>query len=490
MEKTAKVIQKPFGWPFLPARMQYADFAASRIGRIVVRSPWFQPLLIFANLAIFTILILAGIFGTPVGNHNAAIIMVWIFWFFILMALLIPIGGRAWCIMCPLPALGEWASRGSIIQKSSRTFNLGVKWPKRLDNIWLQNFGFLLIAVLSPLILTRPWATSWMLIGFIVLAIILSVVFVHQKKIGRIFCKYVCPVGGFIGLYSLTGPVEVKIKDREVCRRDRTRSCVVGTDKSWGCPWFQVLPNMDRNLYCGLCTECIKSCPYDNIAFRLRPFAADLLKVRKLDEAFKSFIMIGCGAIFLAVFFGWWGVLKDLANPITGVFAQGPIHWTNLAIYGAIVWAVALGVVPGLALTTAWLTKVISGKTEVSVKKLFIDIGYALVPFGLAVWVAFTVGMILVNGSYVIPVLSDPLGWGWNLFGTAHYSWRPYFPELVPYLEMLIVGVGAVASTMTALRLAKENFGEARAATATLPTTLLLIVLGGTFAYLFTAGGW
>lgn len=489
MEKKPKTAQEPFGCPFLPGKTQQADFAASRIGKVVLRSRWFQPLLILANLAIFTVIILAGIFGTPVGNHNAAIIMVWIFWFFLLIALLIPIGGRAWCMMCPLPALGEWASRGSIIRKSNRTFNLGIKWPKWLDNIWPQNFGFLMIALLSPLILTRPWATSFMLIGFIVLAIILSVTFVHQKRIGRIFCKYVCPVGGFIGLYSLMGTVEVKIKDPEVCRLHKTRDCVTGTANGWGCPWFQVLPNMDRNLYCGLCTECFKNCPKDNLAFRLRPFAADLLKVRKLDEAFKSFIMIGCGAMFLAVFFGWWGALKDVANPISGVFAQGPVHWTNLAIYGATLWAVALGVVPGSALATAWLSKVLSGDREVPQKQLFIDLGYALVPFGLAVWVAFMVGMIMVNGSYIIPVLSDPFGWGWNLFGTAHYAWRPYFPELVPFLEMLIVGVGVLASTMTAARLAKENFGEERIVVGTLPTVLLLAAFGSVFAYLFSAGG-
>ena len=473
MQKSAQQSQETFGCPFLPGNMQQADFAASRIGQKVLRSRWLQPLLIFANLAIFAVIILAGLFGTPVGNHNAAIIMVWIFWFFLLIALLIPIGGRAWCMMCPLPALGEWASRGSIIRKSNRTFNLGVKWPKRLDNIWLQNIGFLVVALLSPLILTRPWATSWMLIGFIAVAIILSLVFVHQKRIGRIFCKYVCPVGGFIGLYSLMGTIEVKIKDPEVCRQHKTRDCVTGTANGWGCPWFQVLPNMERNLYCGLCTECFKNCPKDNLAFRL----------------FKSFIMVGCGALFLAVFFGWWGWLKDVANPISGVFAQGPIHWTNLAIYGAILWTTALGVVPGLALLTAWLTKTISGASDMSVKKLFIDVGYALVPFGLAAWVAFMLGMIMVNGSYILPVLSDPFGWGWNLFGTANYAWRPYLPEAVPYLEVLIVGIGAAASTVTALRLAKENFGEERAAAATLPTVLLLALFGGAFAYLFTAGG-
>ncbi len=166
------------------------DFTRIKILNKIFKSRSFQPALMLLNLTVFAILILAGIYGTPIGNRNAAIIMVWILWFSLLIALLVPLGGRAWCLMCPLPGPGEWLSRLSIIRKSRHQLNLGLKWPKKLDNIWMQNFGFLIIATLSPVILTRPAATSYMLLFFIFLGIILSVLFKKQGRRGRTFCKY------------------------------------------------------------------------------------------------------------------------------------------------------------------------------------------------------------------------------------------------------------------------------------------------------------
>jgi len=52
----------------------------------------------------------------------------------------------------------------------------------------------------------------------------------------------------------------------------------------------------------------------------------------------------------------------------------------------------------------------------------------ALLPLGLGGWVAFTLSFALPKAHYVLAVLSDPLGWGWDLFGTTGASG---FPGLV-----------------------------------------------------------
>jgi hypothetical protein len=31
------------------------------------------------------------------------------------------------------------------------------------------------------------------------------------------------------------------------------------------------------------------------------------------------------------------------------------------------------------------------------------------------------VSLLLTAGQFIIPLVSDPFGWGWNLFGTAGY---------------------------------------------------------------------
>src|SRR6185295_5273903 len=44
-----------------------------------------------------------------------------------------------------------------------------------------------------------------------------------------------------------------------------------------------------------------------------------------------------------------------------------------------------------------------------------------LVPIAIGYHVAHYLVFLLVQGQYIIPLLSDPFGYGWNLVGTAGY---------------------------------------------------------------------
>jgi polyferredoxin len=169
----------------------------------VLRSRLFQPVLMLTTLAFFVIVILTGLFGTPAGNRNFGIVFVWIVWWALLMIVMVPFMGRAWCAMCPIPAPGEWLQRRSIVKRSSgKLSTLRWRFPKRFRNMWLQNFGFLGVAIFSAIILTHPNITALVLLGFILTGVVLSILYEN-----RVFCRYVCPVGGFIGLYSMMSPL-------------------------------------------------------------------------------------------------------------------------------------------------------------------------------------------------------------------------------------------------------------------------------------------
>jgi hypothetical protein len=89
--------------------------------------------------------------------------------------------------------------------------------------------------------------------------------------------------------------------------------------------------------------------------------------------------------------------------------------------------------------------------------QLFADYGAVLVPLGLAVWMAFTLSFTMVNLSYAWPALSDPFGWGWNLFGTADMAWTPYLSGIVSYLQIPVLTAGLVAAVALALRAAHQH---------------------------------
>jgi len=289
--------------------MTSTRFELTRYGwlKSLLKSRLLQPALMLITLFFFVLAILTGLIGTPAGNRNFGIIFVWIVWWALLIMVLVPFFGRLWCMVCPIPAPGEWLQRRTIVQhKPGRLHTLRRRWPSRLRNIWLQNFGFLAMAIFSTVILTRPGVTAWVLLGTILLGVGLSIAF--EK---RVFCRYVCPVGGFIGLYSLTSTIELRVKDVQVCKDHTSKDCVVGTACSYGCPWLVFPGNMERNTHCGMCAECLKACPKDNIALNLRPFGADLLvaKGRSLDEAYKALIMLACALLYSAVLLGPWGWL-------------------------------------------------------------------------------------------------------------------------------------------------------------------------------------
>jgi hypothetical protein len=71
-------------------------------------------------------------------------------------------------------------------------------------------------------------------------------------------------------------------------------------------------------------------------------------------------------------------------------------------------------------------------------------------------WVAFSLSFVLTNASYILASLSDPLGLGWNLFGTASLAWQPMLTSiLAPGQTLALVG-GFIWSGRTAQKAAKE----------------------------------
>src|SRR3989337_2709574 len=95
-----------------------------------------------AALAGFVLAIAAGLAGPPVGSRNFGIIAVWIAWWAALILVAVPLAGRGWGSICPLPLPGEWAPSGGILAPAARRRGLGLRWPRRLSNLWIQNAGF------------------------------------------------------------------------------------------------------------------------------------------------------------------------------------------------------------------------------------------------------------------------------------------------------------------------------------------------------------
>lgn len=427
------------------------EITRNPIIKATLRNRWPQFVIRVIALAGFVLAIVAGFVGTPVGNHNFGIVFVWIVWWALLMLILVPLAGRSWCAVCPIPMPGEWLQNGALLKPRGKGFGLNRKWPKRFRNIWMQNIAFTLLALFSAVVLTQPSVTGVVLLLFLIIALVTSLIFER-----RAFCRYLCPVGGFIGLYSQVAPVEVRVKDPAVCAVHSEKSCYTGSQDGYGCPWLVYPGTLTKNINCGLCMECLRTCTQDNVALNLRSFGADLKQSsgHKLDEAFKAFIMLGAALTYSAVMLGPWGVLKSAAYSI------GTAEWLVYAVtLLGLIYVILPGaflIAVGVGRTLARVLNPSQGSRE-SLKKSFAAFATALIPLGLMAWLAFSLSFVFASLSYVWPVVSDPLGAGWNLFGTAGVAWQPYLMSIVPFLQAGVLIGGLGWACVVARRIAAEQ---------------------------------
>src|SRR5512136_660257 len=204
--------------------MTPSELTRNRLVKATLRARWPQFIIRAIALAGFLFAILSGLIGTPVGNHNFSIVFVWIVWWALLMLIAVPFLGRGWCAVCPILMPGEWLQNGALLKPRGKGLGLNRKWPRRFRNIWLQNIAFTLLALFSVAVLTQPGVTGVVLLLLLLTALATSLIFER-----RAFCRYLCPVGGFIGLYSQAAPLEVRVRDPRVCATHTTKTCYTGS---------------------------------------------------------------------------------------------------------------------------------------------------------------------------------------------------------------------------------------------------------------------
>ena len=454
--------------------------------RALLKSRWFPFLPIVFNLFIFTIILLAGfIGGLGAGNYNFGVMIVWILWWVLLMMFMVPLIGRFWCMMCPFPLIGDWIQRGKLINVGKqKSWGLGKRWPNKLRNLWPLVILFWVSTWFSGFFTVKPFATFILLGAIILIAIIIALFF--EK---RTFCLFVCPVSGFQGLYANFSLFGVRSRDPEICKKHVPKTCVVGNEKGYGCPWMELPYEMNRNTYCGLCFECLKTCPYDNMDLVLKPFGQDLFAERRrtddvynrrsTDEAYKALTMIGIFLSFFLAFQGPYGHLRDMVTAKT----FGLHGYLGYLLES---FTIDFLLIPGSLFLFAWLSKLASRSKEVKLKDVFVNFSYCLVPVGIAIWGAFSLGIIFPNGSYLLHIISDPFSWGWNLFGTASIPWTPFFTGLMPYLQVLVTLGGMLFALDFGYKFSQRTYkdiGEAKR--GWIPILIYLILIHIFFVRIF-----
>jgi hypothetical protein len=349
-----------------------------------------------------------------------------------------------------------------------RLFGIPLVWPSWMANAWPRVLLFLLLGTFSTTIVILPPATSWMLIAMVVMATLVSF-FPDQ----RLFCRHLCPINSYISLYSTTGRVIVRSISAQTCTACPERFCLTGSVKGWGCPYGLCVGEIDRNNDCGACMECVKTCAYDNVAVFWRTSGWDK-EVASLSEAFQAIVMFALACVYSIVNLGARDKIRDWID------LADNHHWGTFTLYALALWALCLGLLP---LTWHMLTRAgkALGKVPMTTGLLFRSTTAALIPLGLACWIAFALATVLEMMTFVLQSLSDPFNWGWNLLGMAGIPWHIIWAPAIPWLQTAAVLTGAAFSLQAIYRCWRPTVPSTRRA-------ILAALPLGAFLWLAAAG--
>ncbi len=322
------------------------------VGKLLARamqSRKFQFFLILPNQVIFWAVIVLGlVFPSLLPGRSFGAAITWYVWFCLVFVMMVVVG-RAWCSMCPFGGFGEWIQRKAFFKRTQKALGLGWKLPEK----W-AGYG-LLISVATFIVLTwieeffniaapgPAYDTSFMVMGIVGSALMVFLLFER-----RTFCRYICPLSSLIGTVGAMGSVAgFRTRDREKCISCPTKDCMRGNEKGFGCPWYTWPGSADSNLLCGLCSECYKACPYDNVGlFIQKPLTSVVApSKRRVDIALGIALLIGLVVFQQVNALNIYATADAWLTKYTGIPYPNPIDYLGLiAVFALVVVGAGLAI--------------------------------------------------------------------------------------------------------------------------------------------------
>ena len=447
----------------------------------------FQFLVILPTAAVVGVILLSTAVGIEHPSFNFGTVFTWVVWWGALLLSFVALG-RAWCLVCPLGALGEWVQRLSFWRRVPYTAGYHFRWPKPLRNMGLATALFIVFVWLDN---GYGMSNSPRMTAGLIVVIALGAAWIDLFFERRAFCRYVCPLTAFIGLCSLFSVLELRRREAGTCRsRCATKDCFRGNDRQYGCPMGEFPGGaMDINLHCILCTECIKGCPHDNIALRFRPPGRDLWAMRRpqADGAVAAAVIVGLTTVLPLVLLL---LLPGLRRALAGLLPAGvpPNDFPRLAAVGLLF---ALGIALGLGLVWGFsaLARFSARQAAPTAGALFVSFAYALIPMALFKMMADLLDHALRTwGPLVDATRALALDFPLNRVVPGRVTVMHLLgPGSVYALQAALVLGGLVWSLYALWRISERLFGDRRAALAAwVPMAGLSLVL--TLMSLWTLG--
>jgi len=369
----------------------------SGLFRATLASPGFVSGMRILSVALFVLVILAGLIGNQTPVLNLAPTVVWVIWW-VGFSLFVALVGNLWALANPLKVVFEWSDRLARRFGVDEGLESDAPYPVRWD-VW-PALGLFFVFVWVELVF--PGSATPRNIAFLIL-LYSSVTWAGMSLFGKeAWLRNGEAFSVFFGILARFAPTEVRVTDAEACRE--CDACEAGS-KPEGCV---------------NCYACFARAAPGERELNLRPPAVGLLRSDRSDGrsvgrlAFVVFMLASVtydgllatplwvsGMFFFQSLTASFGVLSTLFYGTLGLVAV-PLLFFGLYL-GFVKVCQAMGGGAGFwGLAGAF--------------------AYSLVPIALAYQAAHYYTLLITEGQNLFALASDPFGWGWDLFGTAGYE--------------------------------------------------------------------
>jgi hypothetical protein len=298
-------------------------------------------------------------FLVQLRNFNLGNLLVWSYWW-PLVVICAVLFGRLWCFVCPVELITSFFAKIGL--KKNR--------PKWLLSGWAISIFYMLILFAGIQVLKVHRNPTYMAVYLLtIIAVSVFTGLIYKKNT---FCRYVCPVGYLLGLYSRISSFGWRVADKDICVTCKDKSCVHANhrynlvNKSCGVDLYP--GKLEQNDYCILCAGCLKTCDQykpeeakdrPNPGFRFIGFAKDLLAIHPLKGAETFFVLLVSGFVISEVL-SEWKVTDGFLNYIPDTVLS-MLPWQNAVLPGLIYGLIIFLLLPSILWFAPFLLLRIAG---------------------------------------------------------------------------------------------------------------------------------
>jgi hypothetical protein len=394
------------------------EFLHSSFGRLA--GLWLSRALKLCSLALFVVAIAAGFLGNPNPYQNIAPTLVWVIgWVGIAYASAFV--GDLWLLLNPWRTVFAAAESCYRLVRTDRELSLGLAYPQGLG-VWpafalLFAFSWLELVYPSPAL---PLHIAWFATAYSILT--------------------------WTGMFVFGG--ETWLRNAELF------TVVFGV-------FARFAP-----------TEALPGNGSSG-ALALRPYAAGLIDSRPASSSMTALVLLILATVLYDGVLATpeWNDLELRLTAVAPAFGDAGSMAIRTIGLGAF-WVFLAGAFFAVCAIMSAVTQ------RRSAWELACSFAMTLVPIAIAYHLAHYLVYLLVQGQYIVPLLSDPFGYGWNLFGTAghrvdigivdaRFAW---------YTAVIAILVGHVIAVFLAHRRALQLFdARGMALRSQVPLTALMI---------------